>query len=211
MNKNITGTNIDETNKVIYAAADQYISYGTKMIMKGIILFGASYLSPFLVVAFHWCLGKYTIESWFLFFPLWYAYSPYISIRLWFWMHLVYDLFGIHRTPFQQNSTLSYAIVALLEIFFIASVMCVLGTAISLLMGCMVFANTCFLDIKFIFARIDGFCEQKNSDTLQVEFITEIFVLHGRVNGYYPSSKILLSISECTFATISDSWVNWKI
>lgn len=155
--------------------------------MKGIFSFAVTYLSPFLVVVLHWCLGRYTIESWFLFFPLW--YSPYFTIWLLFWKNSVFESLGFHRTPFKLDSALSYAIVALLEIFFIASVMCVLGAAISLLMGCMVFANICFLDMKFIFAQIDGCCKLKNSDTLQIEFITEIFVFHGRVNGYYPSSN----------------------
>lgn len=28
-------------------------------------------LSPFIVVAYYWCLGKYTIDSWFFFYSVW--------------------------------------------------------------------------------------------------------------------------------------------
>lgn len=65
-----SGTNLDEDSGVIYTVAEQRITLATKIIMTGVASVPAT-LSPFLLVAFHWYTGKYTIKSWFLFYPIW--------------------------------------------------------------------------------------------------------------------------------------------
>lgn len=56
----------------IYVKATQKASFATKIIIYGSLWVPILSISPFLLAAYHWCLGIYTLDSWILFFPVWY-------------------------------------------------------------------------------------------------------------------------------------------
>lgn len=58
-------------NTAIYARAEQRNNFATKIILKGLVPIPIAFLSPFVLAAYHWCLGKYTIDSWFFLYPVW--------------------------------------------------------------------------------------------------------------------------------------------
>lgn len=60
-----------EENAVIYVGAEQQTSTATTKFIYCLISIPVVSSSPFLVAAYHWCVGKYTIDSWFFFFPVW--------------------------------------------------------------------------------------------------------------------------------------------
>lgn len=60
-----------EGNEIIYIRAEQRISFATKIFIYSSIMTPTSTLAPFILAAYHWFLGKYTINSWILFFPAW--------------------------------------------------------------------------------------------------------------------------------------------
>lgn len=58
-------------NKAIYAETERKIKFGLDIFSYGMFGTIAACLAPFILVAYHWCLGKYTIDSWFFFSPVW--------------------------------------------------------------------------------------------------------------------------------------------
>lgn len=60
-----------ELNKAIYVRAEQRNDFASKIILVGLASIPIAFLSPFVLAAYHWCLGKFTIDSWFFLYPVW--------------------------------------------------------------------------------------------------------------------------------------------
>lgn len=58
-------------NEMIYTRAELRINFVMKIIYFGYVPIPMVSLSPFVVAAYHWCLGNYTLDSWFFFLPIW--------------------------------------------------------------------------------------------------------------------------------------------
>lgn len=56
---------------MIYTNAEQRITAATKIALCIQFLVPITSSSPFLLVTYHWCMGIYTIDSWFFWFPVW--------------------------------------------------------------------------------------------------------------------------------------------
>lgn len=57
-------------NYTLYAETQQRIQFWVK-IGAAIFIVPVASISPFVLVTFHWCKGKYTLDSWFFFYPVW--------------------------------------------------------------------------------------------------------------------------------------------
>lgn len=68
------GMRADDIGERIYANAAQKVEVATKNMTVGLFSIRIMYLSPFLVVFYHWCTGKYTIDSWFFYYPVWWVW-----------------------------------------------------------------------------------------------------------------------------------------
>lgn len=58
-------------NQMIYARAELRINFIMKIIYCGYVPIPIVSLSPFVVAAYDWCMGNYTLDSWFFFMPIW--------------------------------------------------------------------------------------------------------------------------------------------
>lgn len=55
----------------IYIRAEQLSSITAKIIICGILSVQVFTFSPLVLAAYHWCLKKYSLESWFHLYPIW--------------------------------------------------------------------------------------------------------------------------------------------
>lgn len=60
-----------DDNEVIYVGAEQRVSFVTNFIIRASILIPTMSLMPFILAAYNWYTGNYTIHSWFFYFPVW--------------------------------------------------------------------------------------------------------------------------------------------
>lgn len=60
-----------DDNEVIYLAAEQRVSFVTNFIIRASFLIPTMSLLPFILAAYNWSMGNYTIHSWFFYFPVW--------------------------------------------------------------------------------------------------------------------------------------------
>lgn len=72
-NGKIVGMEEDQMSQIVYARAAQRINAAMKIIATVEFPVPFLYLLPFVLVFCHWCLGKYTIDSWFLYYSLWWV------------------------------------------------------------------------------------------------------------------------------------------
>lgn len=68
---NFAGMRKDEISKVIYQRAVQKINFAMNIFTKGLFLLVIMHLSPFILVLLHFFMGKYSIDSWFFYYPVW--------------------------------------------------------------------------------------------------------------------------------------------
>lgn len=61
----------EKENEVNYAKAEQQNSAATNVFMYGSLSIPVLFLSPFALVAYHLCLGKYTLNSWIFLYTAW--------------------------------------------------------------------------------------------------------------------------------------------
>lgn len=61
-------------NGMLYGRAAEQANFGTKVILFGLISSVMLSISPFVLVAYHWSLGKYTLNSWIFYYPIWYLF-----------------------------------------------------------------------------------------------------------------------------------------
>lgn len=64
----ILGMKNDE-NKVFYTHAEQKNTTAAKIAFCSQLVNVFSLFTPFIFVTYHWCVEKYTIDSWFFFYP----------------------------------------------------------------------------------------------------------------------------------------------
>lgn len=93
-------------NEMIYRRADQENDNLTKYIICGGILICVSPLTPFVLVAYHWFCGKYTLDSWIFLHPVWYWTIDLISPNL----VLSISIFDSPIEGRHLNWTLHYAV-----------------------------------------------------------------------------------------------------
>lgn len=60
-----------DDNEVIYVRAEQRVGFVTNSIIRASFLIPTMSLLPFILAAYNWCMGNYTIHSWFFYFPVW--------------------------------------------------------------------------------------------------------------------------------------------
>lgn len=62
--KNLAG------NNSLYKQTQQQVQFRNKIIA---VIFAVPllYFFPFVIVAYDWCIGRYSIDSWTLVFPIW--------------------------------------------------------------------------------------------------------------------------------------------
>lgn len=58
-------------SRIIYKQAEQRMNFATRIVVCAQIVFPVMSFSPSILAACHWFLGKYTIDSWFHYFPVW--------------------------------------------------------------------------------------------------------------------------------------------
>lgn len=56
---------------IIYIKAEKRFDSVTKMSINIQVVIAILYFSPFALVAYHWYIGKYTIDSWVIYYPIW--------------------------------------------------------------------------------------------------------------------------------------------
>lgn len=57
--------------KLIYSQAEERMNFATKIVICAQVVFPVMSFCPTVLAACHWCLGRYTIDSWFYYFPVW--------------------------------------------------------------------------------------------------------------------------------------------
>lgn len=68
---NFVGIKKDENRIIVYARAGQQITFVMKICIIVAAATAIAQVSPFLLVAYLWCMGKYTLNSWFFCYPIW--------------------------------------------------------------------------------------------------------------------------------------------
>lgn len=71
----ILGMKLKE-NQIFYTRAEKRNTIATKIAIYVPVVVAISASSPFVLVAYYWFGGKYTIDSWFFFIPLWCVIFP---------------------------------------------------------------------------------------------------------------------------------------
>lgn len=58
-------------NEAVYTEAEKKIEHSLDTFLRAFIVPIVSSFTPFILVAYHWCMGKYTLDSWFYLFTVW--------------------------------------------------------------------------------------------------------------------------------------------
>lgn len=154
------------------------------------------YLSPFFLVLFHFCMGKYSIDSWFFYYPIWWVCAIGEGDS---WLHF---FFLNHRTPFEQNTATRCAAIVLFEALIVSFVLSVICVVICLFLSSMLYVKGCLLDIKSILLAINRLSKHENSESLMVGCCKDAVDLHERVNRYFLHFNNL-SLVPNSFSSIS--------
>lgn len=90
---------------MIYARTADKLDLIVKRIVIAIFVPAAMYLSPFIKVTFDWCLGRYTIDSWFFYYPIWYHNVRLIKFVTRF-ITKICQTVGLHSNWIQHHDVL---------------------------------------------------------------------------------------------------------
>lgn len=102
-------------------------------------------------------------------------------------MNEIHEFFSFlnHRTPFEQNTATSYAIVIMFEALVVTCVVSLISLVICLFLSSMIYVKACLLDVESIFLQVNRLSKCENSESLMIESCKEAADLHERINRYF--------------------------
>lgn len=175
------GSNKGDTSRAIFQRAAQQINEAIKIISRTTLPVPILYFSPFIEVVYHLCMGKYSIESWHVYYPLWWLSKPTLRFGITILMSVSNPKF---RTPLGPDSAISCAFIVVFEA---TTAQCSLLTACIttiFLVGSRIFVDACLLNIKSILHDVDHMFESKNPEKSILDGCKDAVALHTHLNGY---------------------------
>lgn len=175
----ISGAESKEIYKETETSVQFYSEIFRKTSIDPLIICG----TPFILVFYDLCLGNYTSDSWFFFYPMWYErcqYADTINPTI-----LICFSIKIRRTPFPQKSFTACAIIVTFQTCNVLYGMQNLYCVVLLLIEPAMYLTTSLRVIKTSFVRMDQLSQRRSADDATfLLHLKDALILHGRINRY---------------------------